>query len=116
IDVEQLRGEARRAVEAPEVPPGAGAIARLLLQLARRSDRVVLDGPVGMPIERARRDLEERLADRVAPLPDEEHLAVGIDGDHRDGAGMARDVARRSAAIRQLDGVDSEFENPAAAE
>ena len=68
----QLAGEAGRGVEAAEVAPRAGTRAGLLLELARGGAGVILDRAVGLAIERPGRDLEQRPAGRVAPLPDEQ--------------------------------------------
>src|SRR5262249_58786920 len=43
--------------------------------------------------ERAGRQLEQVLADCLAPLPDERELPVVVDGDNRDGAWMLDDLA-----------------------
>jgi hypothetical protein len=41
-------------------------------------------------------------------LPDEEHPILGIDRQDRDGAWMARDLARAAGSVGPLDRVDPE--------
>jgi hypothetical protein len=77
---------------------------------------VRLDGAVRLAIERAGRDLEQRPARGVAPLAHEEHPILGVDRDDADAARMSGDVAGRAVAVRCLDRVDAELENPAPAE
>jgi hypothetical protein len=46
-------------------------------------------------------------------LADEQDAIFGIDGDDRDGPGMAGDVPLGAAAVGPFDGVDPELEVPA---
>src|SRR5207248_818115 len=80
--------EARRGVEARELPPPPARQARFLRELAfrRLERRLALR-------ERPGRQLEELLARRLPELPDERHGSVIIDCHNCDRAGMLHDLA-----------------------
>ena len=70
--------------------------------------------PSSHDVERAGRDLEQRLADGDPVLPDEQDPVLVVDGEDRDRARVADDVARPARAIGALDRVDPEGQVAAA--
>ena len=64
--------------------------------------------PSSRDVERAGRDLEQRLADGDPVLADEQHPVLGVDRHDRDRPGMPGDVTSRARAVGALDRVDPE--------
>src|SRR5436309_8528061 len=87
-EVHPLAAEARCRVKRRRLAPGPTRQARLFCELAPRAGqrRLAL-------LERARRQLEELAANRLAPLANESQHAVAVDRDNRDGAGVLHDLA-----------------------
>ena len=90
---------------------------RFLLELTWSRKAVVLDRTRAfVDIECSGWDLEERLAGRVPPLPNEQHLPVPIERHDRHGARMTDDVTLRDRPVGPLDRVDPERQVVAAPE
>src|SRR6185312_13016434 len=68
----------------------------------------VLIGAVVGDVEAAGRDLAQDPSRREAELADEQDAVLVVDGDDRDRARMAGDVALGARAVGALDGVDPE--------
>ena len=115
VQVHELGGEARRRPELGQLLPRAGAVARLLLELAPRGELGVLRrARRGVTVERPGRDLEQDPPGGRPPLSDEEDAVGGVDRDDGDRSRMARDVPLRTGAVGPLDRVDPELEVAAA--
>ena len=88
--------------------PGLRPEPGLLLELAPCGVLRVLLGAVVGDVEAAGRDLAQDPSRREAELADEQDAVLVVDGDDRDRARMAGDVALGARAVGALDGVDPE--------
>ena len=88
-------------------------MARLLFELAACRDVGVL-GDAVVDVERAGRDLEQRLARGDTPLADHQEPIIVVEREDRDGPRVANDVARPARAVGALDRVHAELHVPPA--
>src|SRR5436190_15359006 len=96
VDVHELGAEPGGRVEFGDLRPAAGLEAGLFDDFALRGRQrrlALLDGPGG--------DLVDLLPDAGTELPEQDDVAVGMDGNDRHGAGVFYDAERRAAAVRE---------------